>query len=187
VTTGSLLLVSSNGGLTLWSGNNPEFQWRQPMPMSLPIYDRPADLTELEIDSYFRQRAMDWITSHPVAFVTNAVEKVIVLYSFDPLTRSSGHETLYRLVDSSRTASCFPFILLGLVLNLKNDGLAVLLGYILFMTLLAAVFFGDSRIRAPIQPYLYIYGVLGVQAFVKWLAGRPRGIALSERTGDKSL
>ena len=186
LSTGKLVLVSSNGGLTLWSANNPEFQWRQPMPMSLPIYDIPAGLSETEIDSYFRQRAVEWIASHPVEFATNAVEKVIVLYSFDPLSRRSNQEMLYRLVGLVPYGILFPFVLLGLAINLNNKKLGILLGYILFMTLLAAIFFGDSRVRAPIQPYLYVYGVLGVQACGRWLQrGRSRDLAIPGVAGDK--
>jgi 4-amino-4-deoxy-L-arabinose transferase-like glycosyltransferase len=186
LSTGALVPVSSNGGLNLWSGNNPEFRWRQLVPMSLPIYDRPAGLSELEADNYYRQQAVEWITSHPVEFATNAIDKVIVLYSFDPLSRRTDQANLYRFVGLFPYGILLPFVLVGLAINAGNEKFGIILGYILFTTLIAAVFFGDSRIRAPIQPYLYLFGVLGVLACNGWLQRwRSRHVAVSKKPGGE--
>ncbi len=166
---GRFVLVSSNAGLTLWSANNPEFVWRQPMPMSLPIYDAPPGLSDTQLDQYYRQRAIEWITGHPVDFIVNGFRKLIVLFSFDPLSARPQVATLYRIAGLFPYGVLLPFILVGLLLNLRNPYFAIILWYILFTMAMAVVFWGDSRIRAPIQPYLYLFGVLGLQAFCRWL------------------
>jgi 4-amino-4-deoxy-L-arabinose transferase-like glycosyltransferase len=175
--TGEFIPVSSEGGLTLWSGNNPQFVWRQPMPMSRGIYDAPPSLSGPQVDAYYRQRAIQWITSHPLDFAINGLRKVIVLYSFDPLSWRPEVAGFYRLAGLLPYGILLPFILLGLVLNLNNHKLGIILWYILFTTLMAAVFYGDSRIRAPIQPYLYIFGVLGVERAVSGWRRRSRRAA----------
>ena len=159
--SGRLILVSLEGGLTLWSGNNPEFVWRQPMPMSLPIYGVPAGLSGDQVDDYYRNRALDWIESHPIDFVVNGIRKVIVLYSFDPMSTRPEVVGLYRLVGLIPYGLVLPFIVLGLLLNWRQEKIGVILWYILFTTAISFVFFGDSRMRAPIQPYLYLFGAAG--------------------------
>lgn len=167
--SGEFIPVSSEGGLTLWASNNPEFNLRPPMPMSGGIYDAPLGLTGTQIDQYYRNRASQWISSHPWEFVVNGLKKVLVLYSFDPLSWRPEVAEFYRLAGLIPYGILVPFVLLGFLMNIKNPKFRIVLCYILFTTLMAAVFYGDSRIRAPIQPYLYIYGVLGLEAvYGRW-------------------
>ena len=177
-----LILVSSEGGLTLWSSNNPEFIWRQPMPMSLPIYAAPSGLSKPELDQYYRQRAIDWLTSHPMEFAVNGIRKVIVLYSFDPLSTRPEMASFYRLAGVFPYGVIFPFILVGFLAFWRRFQFTVTLWYILFTTFLTVVFWGDSRVRAPIQPYLYIFGALGVEWFSKRL--QMRRMIIVSHSGD---
>ena len=180
--TNHFIPVSSDGGLTLWSCNNPEFVFRQPMPMSLPVYAIPSGLSGPKIDQYYRKRATEWITAHPIAFVFNGFRKLIALYSFDPLSRRPEVAGFYRLAGLFPYGVLMPFVFLGLILNFRNSNFSVMVWYIFFTTLMAAVFFGDSRIRAPIQPYLYLFGVMGIHTCMKWVDLRRYRI---RRRGDK--
>jgi 4-amino-4-deoxy-L-arabinose transferase-like glycosyltransferase len=174
--SGEFIPVSSEGGLTLWASNNPEFVWRQPMPMSHPIYARPPDLDSHAVDEFYRARALEWIRNNPAQFAVNGIRKVIVLYSFDPLSARPEVSMLYRLAGLVPYGLLLPFILLGLVTQWRDERLWVIYAYILFTTLLTIMFWGDSRIRAPIQPYLYLFGVLGARQVVRWWQAR-RGVA----------
>jgi 4-amino-4-deoxy-L-arabinose transferase-like glycosyltransferase len=170
--TGAFVPVSVEGGLTLWSGNNPDFEWRQPMPMSLPVYAVPQNLSGEEVDRYYRQRAVAWILANPDGFVVNGFRKVVTLYNFDPMSARADVADRYRLVGLFPYGLLLPFILLGLLKHLTDPDVSVILCYILFTTLVSFVFFGDSRIRAPIQPYLYLFGVLGAQQCAQWWTAR---------------
>jgi hypothetical protein len=150
--TGHLIPVSSEGGLTLWASNNPEFVWRPPMPMSLPIYQIHSGLSEAEVDQHYRQHALEWIASHPLDFTINGIRKVIVLYSFDPLSWRPEVAGLYRFAGVFPYGLVMPFIFLGLIQNLRNPKFSVVMWYILFTTLMAALFYGDSRCRATPAP-----------------------------------
>lgn len=167
--TGEFVPVSVEGGLTLWASNNPEFEWRQPMPMTSALYERPAGLAGTEVDHYYRQKALDWIAANPGTFVLNGIRKVIVLYHFDPMSARPEMADLFRWVGLIPYGIMLPFILLGLALNRRDRRLWLIYAYILFTTLLAVVFWGDSRIRAPIQPYLYLFGALSAAWAIKGL------------------
>lgn len=185
--TGQFIPVSSEGGLTLWASNNPEFVFRPPMPMSGGIYDVPPRLSETEVDQYYRQRAIQWIISHPLNFAVNGVRKIIVLYSFDPMSWRPEVAGLFRLAGLVPYGILMPFILLGLILSVGSTNFKIILWYVLFTTLMAIMFYGDSRIRAPIQPYLYILGVLGVQRVADWWRqwkGQPSAVVDAIRGGS---
>ncbi len=170
--TGQFIPVSVEGGLTLWASNNPEFIFRPPMPMSLPVYDAPSTLAGPQVDQYYRKRAFDWILSHPLDFAINGFRKLLVLYSYDPFSWRPEVSGFFRLAGIFPYGILMPFILIGLILNLRNPRFQIILWYILFSTLLAFLFYGDSRIRAPFQPYLYLFSMLGLGSAVNWTAIR---------------
>jgi hypothetical protein len=138
------------------------------MPMSLPIYSSPTNLSEYERDQYFRQRAFEWISAHPASFVVNGLRKIAALYSFDPLSSRSAMADLYRVAGFFPYGLLLPFILLGSVSCLRQPQFRILYWHILFVTGLAFVFFGDSRLRTAIQPHLYLFGALGLQRAISW-------------------
>lgn len=166
--TNEFIPVSAEGGLTLWASNNPDFVWRQPMPMSLPIYQAPDGLHGAEIDHYYRQQAIAWIFANPTRFALNGLRKIVALFHFDPMSARQEVSNLFRAAGLLPYGLMLPFILVGLAAHLRDRRLWILYAYILFTTLLSIVFWGDSRIRAPIQPYLYLFGVLGVSWVLAW-------------------
>jgi 4-amino-4-deoxy-L-arabinose transferase-like glycosyltransferase len=165
--SGEWVMISTNGGLTLWSANNPEFVWRQPMPMSNPIYEAPEGLSATQIDAFYQSKAVEWIRQNPGRFLANGVRKLILLYHFDPLPQREGNTLLFRLAGMFPYALLLPFIFLGVWCEIKNPDAWLPLLMILFFTMLAFVFFGDSRARAPIQPLLYLFAM---NWFSKWLS-----------------
>src|SRR5581483_8786035 len=117
---GSFIFIASNGGLNLWAGNNPEFEWKQPMPMSDATYQAPKNLSSTQIDQYYRQRAVEWILQHPVQFAINGVRKVIMLYNFDPLSPRPEVSMLYRLAGLFPYGLMLPFIFVGLAAQWRD-------------------------------------------------------------------
>jgi hypothetical protein len=113
---------------------------------------------------------------------------VIVLYSFDPTSWRPEVAGLYRLAGIFPYGILMPFLAIGLVANLRNEKLWIILWYILFTTAMAFVFYGDSRIRAPIQPYLYLFAALGLAACIaalgKWKASHDLAMKTRETWSD---
>jgi 4-amino-4-deoxy-L-arabinose transferase-like glycosyltransferase len=158
--SGEWSLTSSNSGLTLWSANNPEFVWRQPMPMSHPIYEAPENLSDMQLNEYYQSKAIQWIASNPLRFMSNGVRKILLLFYFDPmLQREGGSSNFYLIAGLVPYGLLIPFIFLGIFSHLKNQDTWILLLYIFYTVLLSIIFFGDSRIRSPIQPYLYLFAI----------------------------
>jgi 4-amino-4-deoxy-L-arabinose transferase-like glycosyltransferase len=70
--------MSTNGGTTLWAGNNPlaDGGWIEPSPSTWLDPGPPADLrgwpglTETESEARFQDKAMAWIRAHPGTFLT---------------------------------------------------------------------------------------------------------------------
>ncbi|HUS15693.1 MAG TPA: glycosyltransferase family 39 protein [Chloroflexia bacterium] len=156
--SGHFIPISTNGGLTLWSSNNPDFIWRQPMPMSLALYDAPSGMGSYELDQFFHDQATAWIAAHPLEFAVNGLRKVIMLFNFDPASVRPEMANLFRVAGLFPYGLMLPFILLGLGDALRRRELWLLGVYVVMTTALAFVFWGDSRVRAPIQPYLYLLG-----------------------------
>jgi hypothetical protein len=164
--SGEWVFINTNGGLTLWSGNNPKFTWRQPMPMSDPVYTAPAGLSPTQLDAYYQKKAIRWIQAHPTQFLLNGVRKVLLFFHFDPMPQREGNTLLFRLAGIFPYGLLIPFILLGLFSELKNPEAWLLLLMVFFFILVSFIFFGDSRARAPIQPLLYLFAM---NWFSKWL------------------
>lgn len=173
VSGGHFIPVSTEGGLTLWSSNNPSFNWRQPMPMSLPVYASPSDLSEVERDQYYRNRAIDWIIQNPLRFLTIGFQKVIMLYHFDPASNRATMRLPFLLAGLLPYGLMLPWIVLGVIKYGPQRKTWIIMAYLFFTTALTFVFFGDSRLRAPIQPYLYLLGAAWLCAKISRFQAAP--------------
>lgn len=82
---GSCVLVSTNGGVNLWAGNNPLAQGGRvdPSPETWLEEDPPQDLegwpslSEVQSDQRFRRAALAWIQEHPVEFLSLLPKKLL--------------------------------------------------------------------------------------------------------------
>jgi hypothetical protein len=68
------VLVSANGGVNLWMGNNPESTGGY---MALP--DRKF-LNEVDRDHYYGREAVDFILSHPVEYAKLSLKRAVTTY-----------------------------------------------------------------------------------------------------------
>ncbi len=176
----SVIPVSAEGGLTFWASNNPEFAWRPPMPMSLPVYDRPEGLNQVEIDRFYRTEAIYWIQNNELQFLRNSIRKFLVLYYFDPMSQQSERALIFLVAGLFPYGILLPFMILGIIKEVRNDDVWLILLYIFYTTILAMLFYGDSRIRAPIQPYLYIFAVNWIIWFTNRVQPTPQKLHPSQ-------
>lgn len=73
---GEPVLISTNGGITLWMGNTPGTDGRY---MVVPRHH--SHLPENEKERVLKQEAIDYIVQDPVAFAERAVRKLLILYT----------------------------------------------------------------------------------------------------------
>lgn len=173
---GTFVMVSTNGGITLLTGNNDSADggFTPDDPLAKAHYAR-GDLTEVQADQEAKRLALAWIADHPSAFVRLAPLKLARLWVTDGEAQWA-YETGYR--DYARHAGLFRAVrianqlyyyalLLGMLLaaaltlrqRLRGGehwiGWWLLpLGIAAYPSLIAAVFSGQSRFHFPAMPFV---------------------------------
>jgi len=188
--------LSTNAGMNLYVGNNPDatggYSGRFPEQIVSAIGN------ERRLDSLSRSLALDDIAGHPGRFVVNAVKKAarlfgsegeLLVYSFSSDDHGTRYSTQYRDLPLAVTILAnLPSLLLlvlgtaGLVTAEKTPErpYALLLAVALLLTTI--VFFGSSRFRFPMTPYLVLYGSLVAahpKSYLQSLSPLKRAVAAS--------
>ncbi|MFQ5428677.1 MAG: ArnT family glycosyltransferase [Phycisphaerae bacterium] len=141
----------------------------------------PAE-DELAVDTFLRAEAKRYIREHPLRFLRAGAVKALALYSPVPVPlgtgqvrRRAGQVVLERFTPHlSKATFAFTFhglLLLGGTLFFwatrrqrgvcRNDrAVAYLMGFLVLVTLLHAVTFGETRFRLPLDPLLILFAAL---------------------------
>lgn len=166
--------LSTNAGMNLYVGNNPDatggYSGRFPELIVSAVGN------ERQLDSLSRSLALDYIAGHPGGFVVNAVKKVarlfasegeLLVYAFSSNDNGTRYSEQYRSLPLALTILAnLPSLLVlilgiaGLVAAEKTPEWRYALFLALAILLTAMVFFGSSRFRYPMMPYLVMYGSL---------------------------
>lgn len=193
---GTFVMISNNGGVSLYEGNNPDStgsdsQLQNPQIERLLLNPR----TEPEGDKLASKLAIAYMLAHPQRELVLALKKIKALYARDDsmirFTLRSGHfREPVSPPPSDRLASAIAivnnvayyvfmlFALYGLLLCFLKTGVArsprwgVLLGLILYNTAVFAVITGVERYRYPVMPYLSVFAGLGLIAAWSYVRGR---------------
>jgi 4-amino-4-deoxy-L-arabinose transferase-like glycosyltransferase len=177
--------VSTNGGYTLLTGNNPSargrYTWDDPLVADLS--KAPED--QVEMDRVARDRAMAWIEANPGTFVKLIPLKVLRLWSGDGEAEwlyESGyagyeaHAWMFRAVRIVNQG--FYLMVLGLAaasvpwMWRQRESLPVwcwsgwaVMGY---FTVISAVFSGQSRFHFALMPFVGLYAAW---VLTEWRSG----------------
>jgi len=179
------VLIASQGGINLYIGNNDSADGTsatlpEPLGLNWHIQDitwvaeqeLKRELRPGEVSSYWTGRAVDWILSHPGAFIELYFKKLY--FSFINLELSNNRD-IYAFFSKFVIFKYNP-ISFGLILPLAFWGMAVtfkdnrrmrllvflMAGYIA----VSAVFFVNSRFRLPLLPYFILLASC-TPAFIK--------------------
>lgn len=172
---GEWVLVSTNGGLTLLTGNNPsargDFTENDSLVVSIPR----TVATQLDVDKEAKRRALEWIKNNPVLFVRLLPLKVYRLWapdgesewSFQAGYRNYDKYAFWFRVVRYVNQGYYVCLLIGFawtgflffsakvkISHARIDWWA--LPYVLatYQTLIAVVFSGQSRFHYPIMPFV---------------------------------
>jgi tetratricopeptide (TPR) repeat protein len=196
-----LVLISWNGGVNFFLGNNPDFPHTvqiRPGEAWLELMERPTQAgfaPGAQSSAYFLGAAWDFIRSHPLDWAWLLAQKAADFWKGDEVGRN---QNLYYLRDYSHLLGvlmwkggiAFPFgliaplALLGLALARRERGPAgLLLWSLLVYAAGVIVFFVTDRYRLPVIPGLLLLAALALQWLVAqgrqrrwqsgWLAGLP--------------
>jgi 4-amino-4-deoxy-L-arabinose transferase-like glycosyltransferase len=168
ITVGSVTL-SSNGGINLLIGNNPNATGAYNVNFPEGILDGAR--TEVEADRLAFRYATDYVLSRPGSFVVNGVKKIAHLFESEGgllVWTFSGDPEDASTRFSAKYASLPPALILAVNLPYFLLLIAGVVGFLgfpepklrwAFFILLAAwlfthgIFFGGSRFHFPLMPY----------------------------------
>ena len=196
-----LVLISSNGGINFYLGNNANYEETiriPPGPAWRALVSQPrteAGLTQASDQSdYFFARAWDFISAEPSAYLLLLLHKTYLFWHGDEIGRN---QDLYYARNFSPLLSlllwkatiAFPFgvvaplALLGMGLVCYNREqrraeMYLLLLYIVVYALSVILFFPTARYRLPIVPPLLLFAAYAVSTL--YYLGRERaGVKLA--------
>lgn len=172
---GEWILVSTNGGITLLTGNNPsargDYTPDDPLVESVPrsVVDQVAN------DHEYKRRALNWIVEHPAYFVQLMPRKLFRLWAPDGEAEwafQAGFQSydnywlLFRALRGLNQAY-YIMLLLGFLaagwllfsgrvrIGDRRFGWWLLpYGVALYPSLIAMVFSGQSRFHYPVMPFV---------------------------------
>jgi hypothetical protein len=163
---GAFTLVSANGGLNLYQGNNDHPDAAAGGAIDLGEYPALPELTEAERDKVYQKWAVAWIKEHPGEFLRRM--PIRVWRTFSPLeTGNNGQvpvSAVVALLVHAGALVYYAIVAVGLMRSFHNWR-AWLLPYLLigYVVTLHAVSYGNSRFSLLIQPFLM---VLAAEALV---------------------
>lgn len=189
---GDVILVSTNGGVTLLTGNNPSADGGLKEFDPLVKKRRFSVADQVAADKRARQLALDWIRDNPNRFIELLPRKVWHLWAKDGESEWSyqaGYEHydeywyVFRGVRILNQAYYVMLILLFLasapmVLIRRRDVCWpwILVGYglITYFTLISMVFSGQPRFHFPVMPWVLMYAAWVMTVFTKGSVGEAR-------------
>jgi len=172
----SFILVSTNGGINLWAGNNPLAQGGRvdPSPATWLGEDPPQDLegwpalTEIQSDQRFRQTALTWIKKHPAEFVALWPRKL-----FRALTINFGAQDKRVALPWPITLAYVIFLgtsLAGVFLSTQRwKRLVPLYLPVVHTMLISLIFFGSTRQSALLVPIQVLFAALAIVGLLQRL------------------
>jgi len=176
---GQVVLVSTNGGVTLATGNNPSATggYVDKDPAYLALQARKGELDEIAFDAEAKKLGMDWIKANPAQFIALMPVKFFKLWGPDGEAMWSyekgaasypAHAGLYTAVRWGNQA--WYWMLLGLfavaaVVQLRRrwrsdtplfDWWLLPYGIAAYPTAICLVFSGQTRFHYPAMPFIAI-------------------------------
>ncbi len=196
VKSGDFILISSQGGINFYLGNNsdadgltvvmPELErtqlpsWQQFVPTTNAIAERESrrGLSEGDISSFWTHKALDFISDHPGDFAVLTFKKFVYLISgfehsnnadiyFDRSQSSLLSILIWRGPIYFPFGLLLPFALAGIWLYRKETHtLWPVYIFLIVYALTVLAFFITARYRLPLVPFLILIASAGMVRLV---------------------
>jgi 4-amino-4-deoxy-L-arabinose transferase-like glycosyltransferase len=173
---GRFVLVSSQGGVTFWTGNNPLATGEGDMAANpaikrrnLEIRTKHAHLTPEELEPVYRNEAWAFIREHPSQWLWLLVRKLF--YTFVPIGPSyTLHSTLYYATSLIAYGVLVPLAVAGFI-DLRRSGSQPWPLWLLAASavLVCLVFFPQERFRLPVIDPALVVSAGAWAGWKRWL------------------
>jgi tetratricopeptide (TPR) repeat protein len=181
--------LTSNAGLNLYIGNNPQSTGAYVKPDELDVYVDPSGkgiaeaalgrkLKPSEVSAYWTDRAVTFMREQPAAFLSNMLRKVFFVWSvfevpqIEHLSFERRFSWLLRIPSPSFGVVC-PLGIMGIVLALRRKKETWLLFlFIATYAVTITAFFVVARYRLPMLPALMAFSGYAVFRWICVLSER---------------
>ncbi len=187
--TGGFVLLSTTGGINLWTGNGPDADGYSPIPSGIEwertwyVAMGAGRMNSRAQDAFWRDKSLHWILGRPGAAGRLFVKKLYLYWNAYEVPNNVSydwgreHSWLLRVVPLT-FAAIGPLGLVGMALGGWRSRRAALLALsIPAQMITVAVFFVAGRYRMPAVPALCIFAAFAVQELAR-LVGQRRYSAL---------
>ncbi len=205
VVAGDPVLVSSQGGINFYIGNNDEADgltarlpdplgnnWRLDDIAYIAEQDEGRKLKQGEISTYWTRQTWAWIADHPVRFVELYLKKLYFSVSNREISNNRLIPAFFDEVPFLKYnplifAVIFPLAVIGAWYGWRRcPHLKFILPMVVLFIAASAFFFYNSRFRLPIMPYLIMLASAGAFATYELVAHRSRAIIIAASLGVAS-
>jgi 4-amino-4-deoxy-L-arabinose transferase-like glycosyltransferase len=153
-------LFATEDGVTFWGSNNPvvaenpEKAGRWILYTDLPHAEELSRLPELAQRHRAQELGWQFIRENPDKILRLEIEKLSRFWSLYP-----NRSKFEKVVSLLSYGILFPFMLTGAIWSFfrNRSGSALLLGIISPFVVSTLVYYGSTRMRLPIEPYLIIF------------------------------
>lgn len=192
VVSGELVPISTNGGINLYIGNNPDadeteavrpgINWNK---LVAEPFEKGGANNESEAQHYFVRRVASYAFDNPLAFMRGLITKAWRAFNSREIPRNLDVYVFrkYSGVLAALTwragSFCFPF---GVLLPLaivgmwfeagKSRDAAIMLSAVIAYALSIVVFFPTTRYMLPIMPPVIVFAALGVRRVADCVSSR---------------
>ncbi|PPD56392.1 MAG: glycosyl transferase family 39 [Methylotenera sp.] len=170
---GEFVLVSANGGVNLWMGNNPNSNGGYNDLTDLPFKN------EVTRDNYFKKEAIDFIVHNPLSYAKLALKRALITYKAETIGivwngYLEKHFTKPILIGMKLISSIFWWLVLvfagiGVYKLLKERRLApfnALFAVAAFFFVFPILTVAQDRYHLPINPFLAIFAAYTLQSML---------------------
>ena len=188
--TGRLVPVASAGGFMMWRGavenqtvfdlDSKTFRDR-PEWQAFPQKDAGDVFWMPEVDAYFQQRFLEVVRADPVGWASKVLQRFLAFW-LQPIaagrsTASLGNLLLILAARAVLYLTWFGVLLLAIVGAWRaslSPARWLLVGYMLYFSVVHALPYLDRRYRLPIEPFLLLFASAGCLWLIRWWRARRR-------------
>jgi len=157
-------VLATEGGITLYLGNNPEATGGYHVPTQM-FEKEVSKLSEVEKSRFYTRKAVIYILENPTVFVSLGIRKLQALWG------SWGNRILV-VADWL----LLPLAILGLPFAVSSRNNLRMYFFVLCplisVTVGSIIFLGQPRFRAPIYPFLIFFAMVAIERICLWVGSK---------------